>query len=118
MSMWNYVVTAHKPTNVTHSCVGNFTSPQELNLIIAKCTRIEIHLLAPHGLQGQVGERQGYPGRDPQIEMQREEGHSSPLRCSTQYLLHVLAITDIDLTASLLFPVMASIASTNPLAIA
>lgn len=35
MSIWNYVVTAHKPTNVTHSCVGNFTAPQELNLIIA-----------------------------------------------------------------------------------
>ena len=35
MSVWNYVVTAHKPTNVTHSCVGNFTSAQELNLIIA-----------------------------------------------------------------------------------
>ncbi|XP_020248507.1 DNA damage-binding protein 1a [Asparagus officinalis] len=51
MSMWNYVVTAHKPTNVTHSCVGNFTSPHELNLIIAKCTRIEIHYLTPHGLQ-------------------------------------------------------------------
>ncbi|KAJ8762650.1 hypothetical protein K2173_010671 [Erythroxylum novogranatense] len=51
MSIWNYVVTAQKPTNVTHSCVGNFTSPQELNLIIAKCTRIEIHLLAPQGLQ-------------------------------------------------------------------
>ncbi|BBN08966.1 DNA damage-binding protein 1 [Marchantia polymorpha subsp. ruderalis] len=51
MSGWNYVVTAHKPTNVTHSCVGNFTGPQELNLIIAKCTRIEIHLLTPQGLQ-------------------------------------------------------------------
>ncbi|XP_068656195.1 DNA damage-binding protein 1a-like [Aristolochia californica] len=51
MSVWNYVVTAHKPTNVTHSCVGNFTSAQELNLIIAKCTRIEIHLLTPQGLQ-------------------------------------------------------------------
>ncbi|XP_031130290.1 DNA damage-binding protein 1-like [Ipomoea triloba] len=51
MSVWNYVVTAHKPTNVTHSCVGNFTGPQELNLIIAKCTRIEIHLLTPQGLQ-------------------------------------------------------------------
>ncbi|WJX53394.1 DNA damage-binding protein 1a [Trifolium repens] len=51
MSTWNYVVTAHKPTNVTHSCVGNFTSPQDLNLIIAKCTRIEIHLLTPQGLQ-------------------------------------------------------------------
>lgn len=49
--MWNYVVTAHKPTNVTHSCVGNFTGPQELNLIIAKCTRIEIHLLTAQGLQ-------------------------------------------------------------------
>ncbi|XP_076949712.1 DNA damage-binding protein 1-like [Bidens hawaiensis] len=51
MSTYNYVVTAHKPTNVTHSCVGNFTAPHELNLIIAKCTRIEIHLLTPQGLQ-------------------------------------------------------------------
>ncbi|KAE8688032.1 DNA damage-binding protein 1 [Hibiscus syriacus] len=51
MSVWNYVVTAHKPTNVTHSCVGNFTSPQELNLIVAKCTRIEISLLTQQGLQ-------------------------------------------------------------------
>lgn len=51
MSIWNYVVTAHKPTNVSHSCVGNFTGPQELNLIVAKCTRIEIHLLSPQGLQ-------------------------------------------------------------------
>ncbi|KAK1280307.1 DNA damage-binding protein 1 [Acorus gramineus] len=51
MSTWNYVVTAHKPTAVSHSCVGNFTSPHELNLIIAKCTRIEIHLLTPQGLQ-------------------------------------------------------------------
>lgn len=51
MSVWNYVVTAHKPTNATHSCVGNFTGSQELNLIIAKCTRIEIHLLTAQGLQ-------------------------------------------------------------------
>ncbi|KAL9818275.1 putative transcription factor WD40-like family [Arabidopsis thaliana] len=51
MSVWNYAVTAQKPTCVTHSCVGNFTSPQELNLIVAKSTRIEIHLLSPQGLQ-------------------------------------------------------------------
>ncbi|KAK2658143.1 hypothetical protein Ddye_004676 [Dipteronia dyeriana] len=51
MSIWNYAVTAHKPTNVTHSCVCNFTAPQELNLIVAKCTRVEIHLLTPQGLQ-------------------------------------------------------------------
>lgn len=35
MSVWNYVVTAHKPTSVTHSCVGNFTGPNQLNLIVA-----------------------------------------------------------------------------------
>jgi hypothetical protein len=35
MSKWNYVVTAHKPTSVSHSCVGNFTGPHELNLIVA-----------------------------------------------------------------------------------
>ncbi|KAM0921927.1 hypothetical protein ACQ4PT_006526 [Festuca glaucescens] len=51
MSKWNYVVTAHKPTSVSHSCVGNFTGPHQLNLIVAKCTRIEIHLLTPQGLQ-------------------------------------------------------------------
>ncbi|XP_051128213.1 DNA damage-binding protein 1-like [Andrographis paniculata] len=51
MSVWNYVVTACKPTSVTHSCVGNFTGPQDLNLIVAKCTRLEIHLVTPQGLQ-------------------------------------------------------------------
>ncbi|EEC79792.1 hypothetical protein OsI_21216 [Oryza sativa Indica Group] len=54
MSVWNYVVTAHKPTSVTHSCVGNFTGPNQLNLIVAKCTRIEIHLLTPQGLQPMI----------------------------------------------------------------
>ncbi|GER29769.1 DNA damage-binding protein 1 [Striga asiatica] len=49
MGIWDYVLTA--PTNVTHSCVGNFTAPNELNLIVAKCTRIEIHLLSSQGLQ-------------------------------------------------------------------
>ncbi|PNT71609.1 hypothetical protein BRADI_2g32134v3, partial [Brachypodium distachyon] len=48
---WNYVVTAHKPTAVSHSCVGNFTAPQHLNLIVAKCNRMEIYLLTPQGLQ-------------------------------------------------------------------
>ncbi|KAH8972743.1 hypothetical protein BDL97_01G007000 [Sphagnum fallax] len=51
MGGWNYVVTAHKPTNVTHSCVGSFTNPPDLNLIIGKCTRLEIHLLTALGLQ-------------------------------------------------------------------
>lgn len=32
---YNYVVTAHKPTAVTASVVGHFTSPTDINLIIS-----------------------------------------------------------------------------------
>ena len=32
---YNYVVTAHKPTSVSHSAVGHFTGPEDLNLIIS-----------------------------------------------------------------------------------
>jgi hypothetical protein len=31
----NYVVTAQKPTAVTHAIVGHFTSPSDINLIVA-----------------------------------------------------------------------------------
>lgn len=34
-SMYNYVVTAHKPSNVTKSVVGHFTSPTDVNLIVS-----------------------------------------------------------------------------------
>ena len=34
---------------MTHSVVGNFTSATELNLIVAKCTRVEVHLLTADG---------------------------------------------------------------------
>ena len=33
--MHNYVVTAQKPTVVTHAIVGHFTSPTDINLIVA-----------------------------------------------------------------------------------
>lgn len=34
-NVYNYVVTAHKPTAVIKSVVGHFTSPNDTNLIIA-----------------------------------------------------------------------------------
>jgi hypothetical protein len=34
LTMWNYVVTAQKPSSVTHAIVGNFTGPKDINLII------------------------------------------------------------------------------------
>lgn len=49
MATCNCVVTLQKPTAVTHSVAGNFTTADHLNLIIAKCTRLEIHLLTPEG---------------------------------------------------------------------
>ena len=49
-SSFNYVATAQKPTNVTHSLVASFTSPDALNLIVARCTRIEIYALEAQGL--------------------------------------------------------------------
>ncbi|KAF2077319.1 hypothetical protein CYY_001385 [Polysphondylium violaceum] len=49
--MYNFVSTVQKPTAVTHSVTGYFTSPNEKNLIISKCTKIEIFLMKQEGLQ-------------------------------------------------------------------
>ena len=46
-----YVVTAHKSTAVTHSAVGNFTHENDLNLIVAKLTRIEVNISSDIGLK-------------------------------------------------------------------
>ncbi|XP_010455651.1 PREDICTED: DNA damage-binding protein 1-like [Camelina sativa] len=40
---WNYVATVRKATAVTHSCVGCFTGPNHLNLIICKGSHVEIY---------------------------------------------------------------------------
>ncbi|CAH1785310.1 unnamed protein product [Owenia fusiformis] len=48
---YNYVVTAQKPTAVNVCVTGNFTSPDDLNLIIAKNTRLEIYVVTPEGLR-------------------------------------------------------------------
>lgn len=48
---YNYVVTAHKPTGVSACATGNFTSPDDINLILAKNTRFEIYVVSPEGLR-------------------------------------------------------------------
>ena len=47
----NYIVSAHKPTAVNQSTTGNFTSGNDLNLLIAKNTRLEIFTVTPEGLR-------------------------------------------------------------------
>ena len=48
---FQYVVSAQKPTAVSHSAVGNFTDPGSLDLILVKCSRLEVHTVAERGLQ-------------------------------------------------------------------
>lgn len=47
---YNYVATAQKPTSVSHSVTAAFTGPNDVNLLLAKTTRFEVHLLTPEGL--------------------------------------------------------------------
>ena len=48
---YNYNVTAHKPTAVSHSLAGHFTSPDIFNVLLGKGNRIEIHAVSPEGLK-------------------------------------------------------------------
>ena len=49
--MYNYVVTAHKPSAVHLSLTANFTGPKDKNLIVTKGNRLVIYLLTPDCLQ-------------------------------------------------------------------
>ena len=47
----NYLVTAYKPTAVTGTVKGNFTSPGDLNLIQAKGSYLVVNRVTPEGLK-------------------------------------------------------------------
>lgn len=49
--MYNYVVTAHKPTVVSHTAVGNFLGPDQRNLLVARVNYIQVYTITPEGLQ-------------------------------------------------------------------
>ncbi|CAG8590178.1 17871_t:CDS:10, partial [Racocetra fulgida] len=49
--MYNYVVTAHKPSSVISATRGSISSPDETNLVLNKFSRIEIYTLVPGGLK-------------------------------------------------------------------
>ena len=46
-----YVVTAQRSTATNVAVTSNFTSPTDLNLILAKNSKIEIHTVTPEGLR-------------------------------------------------------------------
>lgn len=47
----HYVVTAQKPTAVFSCVTGNFTAPNDMNLILGKMTRLDVNLVTPEGLR-------------------------------------------------------------------
>ena len=63
--MYNYVVTAHKPTAVSHAITCSFSCPDPASgeaatssaseprrdLVLAKGSRLELHTLTPDGLK-------------------------------------------------------------------
>jgi len=73
----NYVVTAHKPTAVNACATGNFTSHDDLNLLIAKNTRLEVYSVTPEGLRP-LKEMSVY-GRISVLQLFRPPGESKDL---------------------------------------
>jgi len=48
---WNYVVTAYKPSSIRFSLTGNFTGPNDRNLIVGKNNQLEIWTMAEEGIE-------------------------------------------------------------------
>jgi len=61
---YNYVVTNQKPTTVTHALTASFTSPDALNLLLIRNTRLEVHEMGPEGLVPVGGRFEGGKGVD------------------------------------------------------
>ncbi|XP_053576428.1 DNA damage-binding protein 1 [Bombina bombina] len=74
---YNYVVTAQKPTAVNGCVTGHFTSEDDLNLLIAKNTRLEIYVVTPEGLR--PVKEVGMYGKIAVMELFRPKGESKDL---------------------------------------
>ncbi|CAN0264375.1 unnamed protein product [Lampetra planeri] len=74
---YNYVVTAHKPTAVNACVTGHFTSAEDLNLLIAKNTRLEIYVVTPEGLR--AVKEVGMYGKISVMELFRPQGEKKDL---------------------------------------
>ncbi|XP_058607057.1 DNA damage-binding protein 1 isoform X2 [Onychostoma macrolepis] len=74
---YNYVVTAQKPTAVNACVTGHFTSAEDLNLLIAKNTRLEIYVVTAEGLR--PVKEVGMYGKIAVMELFRPKGESKDL---------------------------------------
>lgn len=74
---FNYLVTANRATAVTATDTGNFTGPNDLNLITAKSTRIEVSLVTQDGLK--LVREIGVYGSVSAIKLFRPQGYTKDL---------------------------------------
>ncbi|TRY96321.1 hypothetical protein DNTS_021823 [Danionella cerebrum] len=74
---YNYVVTAQKPTAVNACVTGHFTSADDLNLLMAKNTRLEIYLVTAEGLR--PVKEVGMYGKIAVMQLFRPKGESKDL---------------------------------------
>lgn len=94
MSKYNYCVTAQQPTVVTHSIKCNFTSPSDFNLIIARCSRLEVHLMNPGELEPLL--EFGVFGRIAVLQKFRPKGEDKDrlFVCTESYKFFILAFDE------------------------
>lgn len=87
----NYLVTAYKPTAVTGTVKGNFTSPGDLNLIQAKGSYLVVNRVTPEGLKPVVDVN--INGRITIMQLFRPKGEAKDLLffMTAQYHLAVLS---------------------------
>lgn len=92
--MFNYVVTANKASAVTNSVSGNFLGPNEVHLITAKLSRIEISKASPEGLK--TVHEVGLFGRIDSIKSFKQQGCDKDLLFVLTNKYHVSILEFIE----------------------
>lgn len=90
----NYVVTAHRASAVNQCLTGNFTGPNDINLITAKLSRIEISKITPDGLKPM--QEVGVYGRIDSLKLFRPPGSNKDLLFMLTQKYHVAILECID----------------------
>lgn len=90
----NYIVTANRASAVNQSLTGNFTGPDDINLITAKLSRIEISKVTPAGLR--PVQEIGVYGRIDALRLFRPPGTNKDLLFMLTSKYHVAILEAIE----------------------
>lgn len=91
---FNYIVTANRASAVSQVVTGNFTGPNDINLISAKLSRIEISKITPDGLK--LMQEVGVYGRIEALKLFRPPGSNKDLLFMLTHKYHVAILESIE----------------------